>query len=88
VTEKIMTTLAANTVGQQPATSRNPYVRPYPTVGVSATAVVDETALIERDPDLYHRAVARLANPTDTVPAEDVLGPLDEAETPQDAAQG
>jgi hypothetical protein len=81
-----MPTLLTNRIGQPPATGTGG-VRPYPAVIASATAITSETTLIERDADLHHRVVARLANPGETIPVEDILGPLDEVEDAQTADQ-
>jgi hypothetical protein len=39
-----------------------------------------ETSAVEGDADLYQRAVARIGTTGTTVPAEEVLGPLDSEE--------
>lgn len=57
-----MTTLLKNRVGEAPATE---------------VPESSETTLIESDRDLYLRVTYRLANAGETVPAEEVLGPLD-----------
>jgi hypothetical protein len=60
-----MTTLLKNRVGIAPPTE---------------VAGSGETAVIEQDQDLYTRVLQRLANPGETIPAEAVLGPLDDSD--------
>jgi hypothetical protein len=60
-----MSTLLKNRVGDAPATE---------------IPEINETTLIERDTELYERVTSRLAQPAETVPAEQVLGSLDDDE--------
>jgi hypothetical protein len=52
-----------------------------PPISTRPTATESETSEIERDPDLYSRAVARLNEPGPTVPLSDVLNRLDDDQT-------
>lgn len=55
-----MSTVLKNRVGSPPATE--------------VFEFGSETALIERDAELYQRVMERLANPSASIPAEDLLG--------------
>jgi hypothetical protein len=66
------TTLIDNRVGRESATvTRGLVSEPPPSRGTT------DRVPVANQPDVYDRAMRRLANPGETVPIEDVLGPLD-----------